>query len=34
MSIKPWHIVVVVLVVAIIAFVVWIIRAFNNGRRD
>jgi uncharacterized membrane protein len=33
MEIKPWHIVMVLIVVAVIAFAVWVVRAFRNGRR-
>lgn len=34
MNIKPWQIVVLVIVIALIGFVTWIVRAFKQGRRD
>lgn len=34
MSIKPWHIAFLLIVIALIGFIAWIVRAFKQGRRD
>jgi flagellar biogenesis protein FliO len=33
MDIKPWQIVVLLIVLALVGFAAWIVRAFNQGRR-
>lgn len=33
MDIKPWQITTLVIAIALIAFVLWVVRAFKNGRR-
>jgi DNA-binding transcriptional regulator of glucitol operon len=33
MDIKPWHIAVLLIVLALVGLVAWLVRAFNQGRR-
>jgi hypothetical protein len=34
MDIRPWHIVAVIMIISVIGFAGWVVRAYVKGRRE